>query len=61
MRALESAGSLVAEPLDWVASGLNPPVGRLFRFDDAKAALTFALEGSGLGKTVLRIPEADHL
>ena len=52
----ERAGAYLAELLDWVGDGrLKPPVGRVFGFDEAKEALTFALAGAGIGKTVLRL------
>jgi NADPH2:quinone reductase len=52
----DRAAAYLAELLVWVADGrLEPPVGRVFSFDEAKAALTYALEGSGMGKTVLRL------
>lgn len=52
----ERAASYLTELLGWVADGrLKPPVGRVFAFNEAKAALEFALTGSGLGKTVLRV------
>jgi NADPH2:quinone reductase len=52
----ERAATYLTELLGWVADGrLKPPVGRVFGFDEAKDALTFALTGSGVGKTVLRV------
>jgi len=52
----QAAAAYLAELLDWVANGrLKPPVGRVFGFDEAKEALTFALTGSGVGKTVLKL------
>ena len=46
----------LAELLGWVAEGrLTPPVGRVFGFDEAREALTYALSGAGIGKTVLRV------
>ncbi|MDQ0465602.1 NADPH2:quinone reductase [Caulobacter ginsengisoli] len=51
-RAAEHLAQLMA----WVAEGrLAPPVGRTFAFEDYAEALTFALSGQGLGKTVLRV------
>jgi len=39
----------------WVAERrLAPPVGRVFEWSDYGEALTFALSGQGMGKTVLR-------
>lgn len=44
---------------DWLASGdIAPPVGRVFDWDDHKAALSFAFGGTGLGKPVLRFSNA---
>jgi NADPH2:quinone reductase len=52
----EAAGAYLTELLGWVGEGrLVPPVGRVFGFDEAKAALEFALTGSGVGKTVLKV------
>lgn len=40
----------------WCADGrLSPAVGRVFAWPDFGEALTFALTGQGLGKTVLRV------
>ena len=48
----------IAELLAWAADGrIQPPVGREFAFNDHAAALTFALSGQGLGKTVLRVAD----
>ena len=42
------------ELLAWVGDGrLDPPVGRVFAFDAYREALTFALSGRGVAKTVL--------
>jgi NADPH:quinone reductase len=50
------AADYLAELLTWVADcRLVPPVGRVFAFDEAREALTFALSGAGIGKTVLRV------
>jgi NADPH2:quinone reductase len=50
----QSAAAHLSELLGWVADGrLIPPVGRAFTFDQAREALSFALTGAGLGKTVL--------
>ncbi|HYF57822.1 MAG TPA: NADPH:quinone oxidoreductase family protein [Burkholderiaceae bacterium] len=38
---------------------LDPPVGREFAFEDHRAALAFAFEGRGVGKTVLRVADLD--
>jgi NADPH:quinone reductase len=44
------------ELLGWVGNGhLDPPVGRVFPFGQARDALTFALSGAGVGKTVLEV------
>ena len=52
----DRAADYLTDLLGWVADGrLKPPVGRVFSFDEAKDALTFALTGSGVGKTVLRL------
>jgi NADPH2:quinone reductase len=52
----ERASAYLTELLGWVADGdLAPPVGRVFPFAAAKDALTFALTGSGIGKTVLSL------
>lgn len=46
----------LAELLAWAAEGrIVPPLGRVFPFAEAREALSFALGGRGLGKTVLRI------
>ena len=40
---------------NWAAERqISPPVGRVFEWDDYGEALTFALGGKGVGKTVLR-------
>jgi len=50
------ASAHVGTLLEWVAEGrLTPPVGRAFAFEDHRAALEFAMEGRGLGKTVLNV------
>jgi NADPH2:quinone reductase len=52
----QRAQASLAELLDWVAEGrLAPPVGRVFAFDQAREALSFALSGAGIGKTVLAL------
>jgi NADPH2:quinone reductase len=46
----------LAELLGWVAEGrVTPPVGRVFALAEAREALTYALSGAGIGKTVLRV------
>lgn len=50
------AEDLLSELLGWVAEGrLTPPVGRVFPFSQAREALTYALGGAGIGKTVLTL------
>lgn len=50
------AAAHLAELLDWVAQGrLVPAVGRVFELEDYRSALTFALSGKGLGKTILQL------
>ena len=52
----DKARAELDELLGWVADGtLDPPVGRTFAFDEARAALTYALSGEGIGKTVLEV------
>jgi len=52
----ERARAQLSELLDWVGAGrLSPPVGRVFGFEAAREALTYALSGQGLGKTVLEL------
>jgi NADPH2:quinone reductase len=54
------AGAQLAELLAWVGEErLVPPVGRVFGFDAASEALTFALSGRGSGKTILVVGEGD--
>jgi NADPH2:quinone reductase len=44
------------ELLGWVGDGrLAPPAGRVFGFDQYREALTFALSGEGVAKTVLAV------
>jgi len=46
----------LAELLGWVAQGkLAPVVGRRFAFDDFAEAMTFAISGQGMGKTVIDV------
>lgn len=46
----------LGELLDWVGEGrLDPPVGRVFGFDQYREALTFALGGEGIGKTIFEV------
>lgn len=47
------------ELLAWVGDGsLVPPVGRVFGFDQYRDALTFALGGEGIGKTIFEVTPA---
>jgi len=49
----QAAGHL-DEILGWASAGrIVPPVGRIFAFDDYRSALTLALSGESLGKTIL--------
>jgi len=42
--------------LGWVGDGtLDPPVGRIFAFEQPREALSYALSGKGIGKTVLQV------
>lgn len=51
----DQARADLAELLGWVAAGkLDPPVGRAFAFDEYREALTYALSGAGVAKTILR-------
>jgi NADPH:quinone reductase len=55
-----SANQTLTELLQWVGEGrLDPPVGRSFGFTDYAAALTFAMSGLGLGKTILSVGPRD--
>lgn len=48
------------ELLQWVDSDkLKPPIGRVFNFDEFIPALEYALNGTGLGKTIIEIKKAD--
>lgn len=50
------AGRELVELLDWVGEGrLDPPVGRVFGFDEYREALAFALGGEGIGKTIFEV------
>jgi NADPH2:quinone reductase len=52
----DRAAAYLAELLGWVAEGdIAPPVGRVFALHEAREALTFALSGAGMGKTVLSL------
>jgi NADPH:quinone reductase len=55
----EQADRELDELLQWVADGrLDPPVGRVFQFEEYRDALTFALGGEGVAKTVLAVTAA---
>lgn len=55
----EHARSELAELLDWVDDGrLEPPAGRVFAFSQYREALTFALSGEGVAKTVFEVAAA---
>ena len=46
------------ELLAWVAAGeMRPPSGREFALDDFADAMRFALSGSGLAKSVIRVSD----
>jgi NADPH2:quinone reductase len=50
------ASKELAELLAWVDDGrLVPPVGRVFGFDQYREALSFALSGGGIGKTIFEV------
>jgi NADPH2:quinone reductase len=52
----QRAAAHVATLLAWVDDGrLVPAVGRVFPFDAYREALTFALSGRGMGKTILEV------
>jgi NADPH2:quinone reductase len=55
----ERAGHELEELLGWVAEGrLDPPAGRTFTFSEHREALTFALSGDGVAKTVFEVAAA---
>ncbi|MFZ5780614.1 MAG: NADPH:quinone oxidoreductase family protein [Pseudomonadota bacterium] len=55
---VERADRELDELLGWVADGrLDPPVGRVFKFEDYREALAFALSGGGLAKTLLTVAD----
>ncbi|MGD9883279.1 MAG: NADPH:quinone oxidoreductase family protein [Reyranella sp.] len=55
----EQAGRELEELLGWVEDGrLDPPAGRVFPFDQPREALTFALSGEGVAKTVFEVAAA---
>ena len=55
----EKARAHLRTIVDWAEAGrFAPPVGRVFAWADFGEALTFALAGQGLGKTVLRVDDA---
>ncbi len=50
------APAYLDEIIAWAAAGdIDPPVGRVFDFADYGPAMTLALSGDSIGKTVLRI------
>jgi NADPH2:quinone reductase len=52
----DHAAQELGELLTWVADGrLDPVVGRVFGFDQYREALTFALGGEGIGKTIFEV------
>ncbi|HEX7881204.1 MAG TPA: NADPH:quinone oxidoreductase family protein [Afipia sp.] len=52
----ERADEHVAELLRWTADGkLTPAVGQRFPFSEFKAAMTFAMSGQGIGRTVIDV------
>ena len=51
-----NARAQLGELLDWVRLGkLEPPVGRIFAFEQFREALNFAFSGQGVAKTVLAV------
>jgi NADPH2:quinone reductase len=53
---VEQAARHLDQIIAWAESGrIAPPVGRIFEFADYRAALTLALSGESLGKTILRM------
>jgi len=53
---VRQAASHLDEIIGWAAAGrIIPPVGRIFELDDFRAALSLALSGESLGKTILRM------
>ena len=52
----DQARAELEELLGWVADGtLDPPVGKVFPLEQAGGALSYALSGTGSGKTVLQV------
>ena len=52
----DHAEDLVTELLEWAGEGrLSPPLGQSFPFSQAREALSYALSGKGVGKTVLTL------
>lgn len=50
------ARAYLDQVLAWIAAGdFVPPVGRVFDFEDFRAALEYGFSGTGVGKTVLRV------
>jgi NADPH2:quinone reductase len=55
----DRAAAHLAQLNDWLGRGvIIPPVGRCFEWLDHRAALDFAFRGEGLGKTLIRTPDA---
>jgi NADPH2:quinone reductase len=53
---IRQAARHLDEIVGWAGAGrIVPPVGQIFEFDDYRAALTLALSGESLGKTILRM------
>jgi NADPH2:quinone reductase len=53
---VRQASAHLDEIVAWAAAGqVIPPVGRIFDFADYREALTLALSGESLGKTILRM------
>ncbi len=52
----DKAQAQLDELLGWIEQGkLEPPVGRVFPFNEFRAALAFAYSGEGVAKTVLAV------
>ena len=53
---VEQANRELDELLGWVGAGrLDPPAGRAFPFDRYREALTYALSGEGIAKTIFEV------
>lgn len=54
----QAAATNFADIQRWLGDGtLNPPVGKVFAFEEYREALDFAFSGSGMAKTVVRIAQ----